>query len=181
MSTPHPLPRPAAGDAAAYYFGYIDLVAPGDVFAALTSGLAATQSAFAPFVGKGESLRYAPGKWTVRELFAHILDTERVFAYRALHIARGGSGELPSMDQDVWSAHAGAEARELGELLAEFDLVRRGHLSMMRPLTTEDWERTGVASGYPVRARALPFILAGHEIHHRRVLGERYLPLLPNP
>ncbi len=119
--------------------------------------------------------RYAPGKWSVKEVLGHVTDCERVFAYRALCIARGDETPLPSFDQDSYVARAGSERRALAELLAEFEGVRASSLSLFRSLDGEAWERRGTASGIPVVACAFPWIIAGHELHHRRVLAERYL------
>lgn len=170
-----PLPRPAADDAASYYFTYIDKVPDGDVLAVLASGLDETRRALAGVDAARERHRYAPGKWTIREVIGHVLDAERVFGYRAFHMARADPSPLPSMDQDVFAGNAGADGRPLAELLDELDFVRRGHVAMFRGFDAAAWERVGVASNVSFRVRALPFILAGHEIHHRRILVERYL------
>lgn len=169
------LPRPTAADAAPYYFTYIDQVPEGDVFAVLEAGVAETRRLLAGLPPEREHHRYAPGKWTVREVLGHVIDAERVFGYRAFHMARGDRTPLPSMEPDDYAATAGAGRRPVAELLDELDLVRRGHLALFRGLDAEAWERTGIASGLPFRVRALPFIVAGHEIHHRRGLAERYL------
>lgn len=179
------LPRPTAGDAAPYYFTYIDKVpegdgpqkdgSEGDVLAILAAGVDETRHLLAGLTPEREHHRYEPGKWSIREVLGHVIDAERVFGYRAFHIARGDASPLPSMDQNDYAARCGAGRRPLAELLDEFDLLRRAHLALFRSLDAEAWERTGTASGYPFRARALPFILAGHEIHHRGILAERYL------
>lgn len=170
-----PLPRPSADDAASYYFTYIDKVPDGDVLTLLESSLEETLALLAGIAPDREPYRYAPGKWTVREVIGHVLDAERVFGYRAFHFARTDPAELPSMDQEVFARAAGADRRPLADLAAELEYVRRGHLALFRSFDAETWERTGVASGVGFRVRALPFILAGHEIHHRRILVERYL------
>ena len=165
------LPRPTPVDAAPYYFTYVDQVPPGDVLEVLAGGVAATRRAVA---GLDPHHRYAPGKWTVAEVIGHVLDAERVFGYRAFHLARGDAAALPGMDQDDYAATAGADGRPLADLLDELDAVRRGHLYLFRGLDAAAWERTGTASGAAFRVRALPFILAGHEIHHRGILAARY-------
>ena len=169
------LPRPSVGDAAPYYFHYIDLVPEGDVLELLRSGVAETRRALADIDLERETYRYAPGKWSIREVVGHIVDAERVFGNRAFHIGRGDAAPLPSMEQDDYVATAGADRRPLAELLDELDLARRSHLRMFEGFDAKAWERVGTAANVPFRARAFPFILAGHEIHHRRVLTERYL------
>jgi len=170
------LPRPAPDDAASYYFTYIDQVPPGDVLEVLAGGVADTRRLLAGLDAAGEQHRYAADKWSVAEVIGHVLDTERVFGYRAFHIARGDAAPLPGMDQDAYAATAGAARRPLADLLDELAAVRDGNLRLFRGLDAEAWERTGTASGVVFRVRAIPFILAGHEIHHRRILAERYLP-----
>lgn len=175
MTTPPPLPRPTADDAAAYYFTYIDQVPAGDVLAVLEGGVAETRRALAGLSTERERFRYAPGKWTVREVIGHVLDAERVFGYRTFHMARADAAPLPSMEQNAYAAAAGADRRPLADLLDELEHLRLSHLGLFRGLDPEAWERTGVASGLNFRVRSLPFIVAGHEIHHRRLLTERYL------
>lgn len=169
------LQRPIADDAAPYYFRYIDQVPDGDVLEILSGSLAESRRALRGVGPERETYRYAPGKWTIRDLIGHILDTERVFGNRAFHVARGDRAALPSMEQDDYVAAARADRRPLSEILDELEFVRRGNLAMFRSFDREDWERVGTAAGVSFRARAFPFILAGHEIHHRQVLVERYL------
>jgi uncharacterized damage-inducible protein DinB len=173
------LERPAAGDAAPYYFRYIDLVPDGDVLAILAGGVGDTRRALAKLPPDRETFRYAPGKWSVRDLVGHVLDSERVFGHRAFHIARGDMTPQPSMEQDEYVATAGADRRPLSAILDELDHLRRSHLAMFEGFDAPAWERVGLAAGSPVRVRSFPFILAGHEIHHRRVLVERYR--VPSP
>ena len=169
------LPRPASGDAAPYYFHYIDLVPEGDVMRVLAGGVDETRRALAGVGPERETHRYAPGKWSIREVVGHVIDAERVFGNRAFHIGRGDAAPLPSMEQDDYVATAGADRRPLADLLDELNLARRGHLRMFEGFDGNAWERVGTAANVPFRARSFPFILAGHEIHHRRVLLERYL------
>jgi hypothetical protein len=169
------LPRPSSGDAAPYYFGYIDLVPQGDVLDILARGVAETRRALAGVGPERETFRYAPGKWSIRELIGHIVDAERVFGNRAFHIARGDAAPLPSMEQDDYVRTANADRRPLADLLDELDLARKSHLRLFQGFDADAWERVGTAANNPFRVRAFPFILAGHEIHHRRVLLERYL------
>ena len=169
------LPRPSPGDAAPYYFGYIDLVPKGDVLDILARGVADTRRALADVGPERETYRYAPGKWSIRELIGHIVDAERVFGNRAFHIGRGDAAPLPSMEQDDYVRTAGADLRPLADLLDELDLARRSHLRLFQGFDADAWERVGTAANVTFRTRAFPFILAGHELHHRRILEERYL------
>lgn len=170
-----PLPRPAPNDAAPYYFTYIDQVPAGDVLEILAGGVAETRRCLRGVSSERESYRYAPGKWTLREVIGHLVDAERVFGYRAFHIARADPAPLPSMEQDDYAAAAGADRRPLADLLDELEHLRNSHLLLLRSLDREAWNRTGVASGFTFRVSSFPFILAGHEIHHRRILADRYL------
>jgi uncharacterized damage-inducible protein DinB len=177
------LPRPDRDDADDFYFTYIDQVPEGDVLGVLKHGVAETRRLISSRIhdlpADWESHRYAPGKWSVRAVVGHVLDAERIFGFRAFWFARGAGEPLPGMDQDVFATHAGAEDRPVGDLLDELAVVREGYLRLFRGFDEAAWERTGVASGYPIRVRALPYIMAGHEIHHRRVLAERYLGVAP--
>ncbi len=108
-------------------------------------------------------------------MVGHVADTERVMAYRALRIARGDTTPLPGFDENGYAAASGADRRTLADLAAELAHVRAATLDLLRPLDGEALERAGVASGTPVTVRALAWIIAGHETHHRRILRERYL------
>ena len=122
-----------------------------------------------------ETWRYAPGKWTVREVINHLVDSERTFGFRAFWFARKGAGELPSFDQEPFVVEARTGARSLKSLLAEWRTVRASNLSLFETIDDEASMRTGIASGYRFTVRAFPWIIAGHEIHHRKQLNERYL------
>lgn len=118
--------------------------------------------------------RYAEGKWSVKEVVGHIADVERLFSYRLLHIARGDQAPLPGMDEKVWSAAAPHDRRRIAELIKELVAVRRATIALVASLDEAALARTGVASGFPVTARALCWILPGHAQHHLDVLRERY-------
>jgi hypothetical protein len=118
--------------------------------------------------------RYAPGKWSVKEVVCHLADAERVFAYRALSIARGDQTPLPGFDENAWAPQSGADARPIGDLLDEFTAVRAATVRLLRGLDAPAWSRSGTASGKPVTVRALAYIMAGHELHHLSILKERY-------
>jgi uncharacterized damage-inducible protein DinB len=123
-------------------------------------------------------LRYAPGKWTVKDVIAHVADDERIFAYRALCIARGETLPLAGFDENVYAAHADGELHEWDELLADYEAVRAASLTLFRGLSAAAWSRVGEVNGYGATPRGLAFHIAAHEWHHVRLLHERYLPLL---
>jgi hypothetical protein len=124
----------------------------------------------------GADVSYAPGKWTARQVLGHLADDERIYAYRALCIARGEPRALPGVDEQVYAAHAGAERLPLAELLADYEAVRAASITLCRGFDPAAWLRRGEANGHPVTVRGLAFHIAGHELHHHRVLRERYLP-----
>jgi hypothetical protein len=120
-------------------------------------------------------LRYAPGKWTPKEILGHLIDDERIFAYRTLCIARGDTRPLESFDEKVYVAGANFEERTIASLLHEYSLVRTATIALFESLTEEAWLRRGTVAGYTASVRGLAFHIAGHELHHLRVLKETYL------
>ena len=165
--------RPAPTDHSEFHARYVNLVPEDDVLAAMHEQSAMTQAQVLAFAPCPEH-RYAPGKWTVRQVLGHMADTERVFGYRALSIARGDPAPLPGFDQDDWMAQADFDTSSLEDLLAEFQAVRTGNLYLLNGLTPAAWERRGTASGHAVTVRALAYMLLGHERAHLDVLRERY-------
>jgi uncharacterized damage-inducible protein DinB len=119
--------------------------------------------------------RYAPNKWSVKELVQHLVDTERVFSSRALAFARGDATELPGFDENAYAAASHADDRVLEEILEEHAAVRMASLALFTGLADEALTRRGVADGKPYSVRAIPWIVVGHELHHLAVLRERYL------
>ena len=119
--------------------------------------------------------RYAPGKWTLKEVVGHLSDTERVFAYRALRVARGDTIPLPAFDDQAWVAQMGAGDRTLADMVAEWADVRRASLHLFRHLPAAAWTRRGTASEQPISVRALAYIVVGHARHHLEVVEARYL------
>jgi DinB superfamily len=166
--------RPGPDEAAPYYSKYIDRVPGDDVLGVLARQSSETLALLRGISEERSRHRYAPGKWSIRELLSHLTDTERVFAYRALWFARGFTNELPSFDQDVAAAGAKAEGVAWAAHVDEFASVRQATVALFRNLPAEAWSRGGVASGNRVTVRALAYIIAGHEAHHVGVLKERY-------
>ena len=167
--------RPAADEFAPYYMTYVSKVPDGDVIATLAGQLDETMDLLRPLSEEQALYRYAPDKWSVKEIITHLTDAERVFMYRALSFARGATDSLPSFDENAWAPFAEADAVPLDELLDEFEAVRSSTVSLLAHFPKEAWSRRGIASGKGVSVRALAWITAGHEVHHRGVLKERYV------
>jgi hypothetical protein len=166
---------PDRSEAAEYYFTYIDQVPVGNICEVLR-----TQSddfvALLKSIPDDESLRrYKPDKWTIRQVVGHINDTERLFVFRALWFARGFDSPLPSFDQHVAVATAGADERSWRSLIDEFLAVRASTVAFFSALPADAWTRRGIASGNPFTVRALAYVAAGHVIHHAAILRTRYL------
>lgn len=169
------LAPPGTDEYGSYYAGYVARVPAGvDVLDLLARQQATTLARFAAVPAARAGYRYAPGKWTVREVVMHLSDVERIFAYRALRLARADVTPLPGFDENAYSPFSNAEAHPLPALAEEWSDVRRATLSLLRHLPDEAWIRRGTASGAPVSVRALAWIIAGHERHHMDVLAERY-------
>jgi hypothetical protein len=167
--------RPDRTEAAEYYFTYIDQVPAGDICAILHGQL---PDALALFQGVSEErslYRYAPDKWSLRQVLGHLNDTERLFVARAFWFARGFDTPLPSFDQTVAMRTSGADERSWASHVEEFQVVRAATLAFFEQLPAEAWQRRGIASDNPFTVRALAFIAAGHVAHHTRILRERYL------
>lgn len=171
-------PRPAKSEYNSYYQPYVDESPGDDVLAALASQRDSTAALLAKVPESKAGYRYAPGKWSLREVIGHLADAERVFSYRALRMARADTTPLPSFDENAWMAPANFDRRPLAEVAAELRAVRESTLALFRSFDADAWPRLGTASGHPISARALAWITSGHEAHHLRVLAERYLPNL---
>jgi hypothetical protein len=171
--------RPEPSEFADFYASYISKVPGKDVLGVLESQRLQMLHLFAGRSERDGSFRYAPGKWTVKEVLGHITDTERIFTYRALRIARGDQTPLPGFEQDDFVRNGAFSARTLADLAEEFAAVRNASLALFRSFPEEAWPRRGVASQKEVTVRALAFITAGHQIHHRLILEERYFPAIP--
>jgi uncharacterized damage-inducible protein DinB len=165
---------PPAGEFAPYYAKYVSLVPAGDLLAQLERQGRATAAAWRALTPAEAAARYAPGKWSVAEVLGHIIDAERIFAYRALRIGRGDETPLPGFDQDRYAPAGAFDRRTPADIVEEFESVRRATLTLFRGLPAEAWMRRGSASDQPVTVRALAHIIAGHELHHLGVLRDKY-------
>ncbi len=175
MSATAPAARPDATEYASAYENYVALVPGDDVIAVLSRQRAETRDLLRGIPEDAADSRYAPGKWSIKELVGHIIDGERVFAYRALRFARGDRTPLAGFDQDPYVAAANSDARTLASLAEEFEHVRASTVLLLQSLDGEAWQRRGTASDNEISVRALAYIIAGHEAHHVRILRERYL------
>ena len=169
------LDRPSPGDCAEYYFLYIDRVPNGNVLGVLDNQLQKTPGTLTAMPADKLDYRYASGKWSIKEIVGHLIDVERTFSYRAMCFARNEPAPLPSLDQDPYIEASRFDERSIEDIAEEYEAVRRASLVMFRSFNEEEWSRRGIASGVEFTAATIPFILAGHEIHHMSVIREKYL------
>jgi len=167
---------PDRTEAAEYYFRYIDLIPGGGICGHLESQGEASGALLAAIAEEQSRHRYAPDKWSIREVVGHLIDCERLFVGRAFWFARGFDTSLPSFDQDVAMAASGADRRPWSNLQAEFQALRASTSLFFRSLPEAAWARRGIASDKPFTVRALAYLTAGHVTHHLNILRERYLP-----
>src|SRR5213078_713283 len=162
--------RPGTNEYASFYETYVSKVAGNDIVAILEAQRLQMARLFAARSERDGNFRYAPNKWTVKETLGHITDSERIFAYRALRIARQDTTPLNGFEQDDYVRAGGFGERSLADLAEEFGLVRSATVALFRPLGEEAWLRRGSANKNEVTVRALAYIIAGHELHHREIL-----------
>ena len=167
--------RPAIGDYSEYYQSYIDLIKSDNIIQELEDNNMYAQNILNSFPQSKGDYRYAEGKWTIKEVLGHIMDTERVFCYRAMSIARGEKKLLPGFDQDKYVAHGNFNNRPLFELTYEYRLLRESTILLFKSFDESVLQKKGNANGKDVTVLALMFITAGHEKHHLNVLKERYI------
>lgn len=166
---------PARNEAAPYYYKYIDRVTGDDIVQELETQLQ-QMSRFFQSISEEKSLhRYAPEKWSIRQVLNHINDSERVFLFRAFWFARGFPAPLPSFEQNVAVDAANADEISWAMHIQEFVTVRQATLSFFRNLPQAAWLRTGIASDNPFTVRSLAYIIAGHTTHHSSIIQEQYL------
>ncbi len=169
------LERPQHDEYAPYYENYMALVAEGDVLERLSTQLNDTVALLQQISEEMGNYRYAPNKWSLKEVFGHIADTERIASYRLLRIARGDTTPLAGFDENLYVAGASFDKRTVKQLIEEFVVVRKATLSLCNSLTDEAWLRRGKANNYDTSARSIAYFIAGHELHHRNIINERYL------
>jgi len=169
--------RPEAGEYAPYYDRYISLVSGDDILLTLERQLPQTLDFLSGVSEEQGEFRYAPDKWSLKEVVGHLIDTERIMSYRALRFARNDKTAIAGYEQDDYVRFGPFSHCRLADLLDEFRHVRHASISLFRNLDQEAWLRRGVANQNEISVRALAYVIAGHELHHRRILREKYLPL----
>jgi hypothetical protein len=166
--------RPEAGEFAPYYERYISLIQGDDILNTLDQQRREMMLLLSCRDEEDGDFRYAPDKWSAKEVLGHVCDTERIFAYRALRIARADATPLEGFEQDDYVRNGPFARRPVADLVEEFIAVRRATLSLLRNLDETAWARRGIANKNEVSVRALAYMIAGHELHHRRILEEKY-------
>ncbi|CEG26548.1 DinB family protein [Bacillus sp. B-jedd] len=167
--------RPNVGEYAPYYEPYIDLVPDGDIVELLERQAEETKILLKGLSESQALFKYGEMKWSVKEVLGHMADTERIMAYRLLVIARGDAVQLPGFNENDYVREAGFDKLELVDLLANFVAVRLGTIQLLKSLRSDAWLREGIANDQKVTVRGIAAIIAGHELHHRKILMERYL------
>ena len=169
------LKRPARGEFVDFYHTYISKVPEGDIIEILRTQCDETVALLAGIDELKADFRYAPGKWTIKEVAGHMLDTERLFSFRAMTFARNDPGPLPGMEQENYIQNGHFEQRPLADIVEEFRLQRQANILLFRSFDDEVTMRKGTASGFEFTVRALIYMAAGHERHHTLILKDRYL------
>ena len=167
--------RPQTNEHAPYFSRYIDLVPEEDIAGAIEVQGRETAALLAKVSEEKAAFRYAPDKWSIKQVVGHVTDAERVFAYRLMSIARGESKSLPGFDENDYVRNANFDELSFAELVEGLAATRRATLALIRGLSDEAWTRAGTANEKPTTVRAVAYTLLGHERHHLRVLRERYL------
>jgi hypothetical protein len=168
------VPPPRADESKAFYHGYIAQVPGEEIGTYLETQLPELERLLAPLDEAAARFRYAPGKWSIKEVVGHLADSERIFGYRLLRIGRGDATPLPGFDENAYVPAGDFDARPLASVVGELRAVRQSTIALADGLPTGAWTRRGQASGAVVSARALAYIIVGHLTHHARVLRERY-------
>lgn len=167
--------RPQAGEHAPYFSRYIDLVPEEDVIGAIEAQGRELTALLSPLGEEKAAFRYAPEKWSVKQVLGHVTDAERIFDYRLLSIARGETKPLPGFDENDYMRGANFDQRSFADLLDDFDATRRSTITLLRGLSDDAWTRAGTANENNTSVRAIAYMVAGHARHHLGVLRSRYL------
>ena len=168
--------RPDAGEYSAYHTGYLRLIPEGaDPLSMLEQQSREVEAILSSLTDQQALFRYGPGKWSLKESLVHLIDTERIFAYRALRIGRGDQTPLPGFEQDDYVPNSGADVRSIPDIRAEYTAVRTATLLLLSSFSESAWVRVGRVNEQALSVRAVVYILAGHEAHHLKLFREHYL------
>lgn len=167
--------RPDETEYISYYGRYVSLVPEGDILEVLSGQIKETLALLGSVPEERGGFRYAPDKWSIKELVGHMIDSERIFTYRALRFARNDGTPLPGYEQDDYIKNGSFDDYPLSELASELESVRRATVFLFKHLDKDAWSRKGLANDSEASVRALAYIIAGHELHHREILRTRYL------
>lgn len=173
--------RPEANEYNPYYSTYINLLPEGDIVRILEEQIKGTSLLLKDISDSEGHFRYAPNKWSIKEVIGHIADTERIMAYRLLSIARGETVELPGYNDEMYVLRAAFDKQSMQDLLADLMVVRQSTVHLLKSLDAEAWLQRGIANNSEVTVRALACIIGGHELHHRKIIKERYLSSATDP
>jgi uncharacterized damage-inducible protein DinB len=167
--------RPEASEFPEYYQPYVKLVPDGDFIEILKENLENTTALADRISEKDGQSRYAPGKWSIKEVLGHMTDTERIMSYRLLRVGRGDQTPLAGFNENDYIAASNFNTLSVKQILEDFTAVRRATITLVNNMPDEAWERIGVANNSEITARALAYIIAGHALHHLKIINERYL------
>ncbi|MGN6618942.1 MAG: DinB family protein [Ilyomonas sp.] len=169
------MPRPANGEFAPHFQKYIDLVKGNNIADIIANHEAELSSFYNALPEEKAEYAYAENKWTIKEVLQHLIDAERIFAYRALRIARNDSTPLPGFDEDSYAENANANSRSLSSLKDEFNAVRNASDKLLLSLTEEQLQHKGTSSNHSSTSNSFAYMIYGHLLHHKNILQERYL------
>jgi hypothetical protein len=167
--------RPEKNEYAPFYETYVSLVEETDIVSALQNQIVEVTATFGQIPAEKALFQYAEGKWTIKEVLGHLVDGERVFAYRAFRFGRNDANPLTGFDENPYVANSNSNDRKLADLIEEFTLLRKANMFVFNNLKESDWDNIGIASENEISVRALAYIMVGHVRHHVKILKERYL------
>ncbi|MBT2654914.1 DinB family protein [Bacillus sp. ISL-18] len=167
--------RPSVSEFPEYYLPYVHLVPDGDLLETLKENLEKTISLAEGLSEEAGQSRYAPGKWSIKEVLGHMADTERIMSYRLLRVGRGDHTPLAGFNENDYIAAANFDTLSVKQIIEDFTAVRKATITLVNNMAEEAWERTGVANNSDISTRALAYIIAGHALHHLNIINERYL------
>lgn len=169
------MPKPELTSIPAFYRKYVESVEGEDLIPVLINSGNVTIDLIKSISEASGDYRYADGKWSIKQVLTHMIDAERIFAYRALRFARNDKTELAGFEENDYAMESNADARKLYKILEEYNNVRASTIDLFSSFTEEMLQRTGIANGNEMSVNSIGFVIAGHETHHRRILNERYL------